>query len=224
MTHRLLDLFCGAGGAGVGYARAGFEVIGVDHRPQPHYPFECVCADAIEFVTQHGNEFDAIHASPPCQAYTGLRHVTLSRFGHAPDHPDLIAVTRAALVATGRVYVIENVRGAPLRTTVILHGVMFGLPHLWRARHFESNVLLLAPPGPRRVAGYTIGVYGSRPDGRRVSYRHHRPSRVANSLAEARVAMGIDWMGWDEITQAVPPAYTDYIGQQLITYLERCES
>ena len=160
----------------MGYHRAGFEVVGVDHCPQPRYPFEFHRADALDFLSEHGAEFDVIHASPPCQAYTGLRNVTLSRFGDAPEHPDLIAATRAALRATadGTVYVIENVQGSSLYTQIILCGAALGLPHLARHRHFESNVLLFAPPCRHRENEYTIGVYGSRPDGRRVSYRRHK--------------------------------------------------
>lgn len=213
---RLLDLFCGAGGAAMGYHRAGFEVVGVDHEPQPRYPFEFHQADALDYVREFGHLFDVIHASPPCQAYSGLRRITLARFGHAQEHPDLIAVTRRALRETGRIYVIENVQNSPLVTQIIVCGAALGLPHLARHRHFESNVLLFAPACAHRANEYTIGVYGSRPDGRRVSYRQHRLCRVANSLEEARREMGIDWMTWDEITQAVPPVYTEWIGRQLI--------
>jgi len=216
---KLLALFCGAGGDSVGYHRAGFKVVGVDHLPQPRYPFEFHQADAFEYVREHGHKFDAIHAGPPCQKYTGMRRITLSRFGHAPEHPDLIAATREALQATGQVYVIENVQGSPLQTQIILCGASLGLPHIARHRHFESNVLLFAPKCTHRSNEYTIGVYGARPDGRRVSYRHHRLCRVANSLEEAQIEMGIDWMIWSEITQAIPPVYTEYIGKQLITYL-----
>jgi len=116
---RLLDLFCGAGGGAVGYRRVSFEVVRVDHRPQPRYPFEFHQADALKFVAEHGAEFDVIHASPPCQAYTGLRRITLSRFGTAPEHPDLIAATRTVLQATGAVYLIENVQRSPLYTQII---------------------------------------------------------------------------------------------------------
>ena len=218
---RLLDLFCGAGGSGVGYSRAGFDVVGVDNRPQPHFPFEFHQADALEYLAQHGHEFDAIAASPPCQAYTGMRNITLSRFGHAPEHPDLIAATRDALIAIGKPYVIENVRNSPLITQIILCGGALGLPHLARHRHFESNVMLFAPKCAHLTEGYTIGVYGSRPDGRRVSYRQHRLCRVARSLAEAQGLMGIDWMDWDEIRNAIPPAYTAWVGLQLRQIIER---
>jgi len=218
---RLLDLFCGAGGAAMGYSRAGFaEIVGVDVAPQPRYPFEFVQGDAFEFVARHGGEFDVIHASPPCQAYSGMRRLTLSRFGHAPQHPDLIAPTRGALVVTGKVYVIENVCHSPLHTQFILCGAALGLAHLARHRHFECNRLLMAPPKCcHRQNSFTISVMGAKPDGRRVSYRHHRLCRVASSLDEARAVMGIDWMEWDELREAVPPAYTEWIGRQLLAQL-----
>lgn len=215
---RLLDLFCGAGGAAMGYHRAGFEVVGVDIAPQPHYCGDAfVQADALEYVAEHGREFDVIHASPPCQAYTGLRNVTVARFGACKaKYPDLVAAMRAALAATGRPWVIENVRNSPVRTQFILCGAAMGLPHLSRHRHFESSILFSAPPRCAcREQGYTIGVYGARPDGRRVSYRQHRLCRIAQSLAEAQALMGIDWMTWDEIRNAIPPVYTEWIGHRL---------
>lgn len=214
---KLLDLFCGAGGAGMGYHRAGFEVVGVDIAPQPRYPFEFHQADALEYCALHGQEFDAIHASPPCQAYSGMRRITLARFGVAPVHPDLIASVRDALEQTGKPFVIENVQGAPLHTSLVICGASMGLPHLCRHRHFESNVLIMSgPPCQHRHNEYTIGIYGDKPDGRRVSYRQHRLVRVARSLDEASAEMGIFWMNWKEITQSIPPAYTEYIGRQLL--------
>jgi DNA (cytosine-5)-methyltransferase 1 len=208
----------------MGYHRAGFEVVGVDHKSQPHYPFEFHEADALEFVSRWGTEFDTIHASPPCQAYTGLRKVSMARFGSAPEHPDLIDVTRRALKATGRIYIIENVQNSPLKTQIILCGASFGLAHLARHRHFESNLLLFSLPCRHYGNEYTIGVYGSRPDGRRVSYQQHRISRVAHSLEEAQTVMGIDWMSWDEITQAIPPVYTEFIGWQVLAALDAKEA
>jgi DNA (cytosine-5)-methyltransferase 1 len=217
---RLLDLFCKAGGAGMGYHRAGFDVTGVDIEPQPRYPFEFHQADALEYVAEHGHEFDVIHASPPCQKYTGMRNITLSRFGTAPDHPDLIDPTRRALEATGRAYVIENVQNSPLKTQFILCGSALGLSHVARHRHFESNILLLGAPKCNHLRqAFTIGVYGERPDGRRVSYRQYRLCRIANSLEEAQDLLGINWMNWDEIKNAIPPAYTEWIGRRLIEVL-----
>lgn len=217
----LLDAFCGAGGCAKGYQRAGFYVVGVDHKPQPRYcGDQFVQADALAFVAEFGRYFDAVHASPPCQAYTGMRRITLSRFGKAPEYPDLIDPTRRALQATGKIYVIENVQGSPLHTQVILCGASLGLVGLARHRHFESNYLFLGAPRCSHLNNrMTIGVYGSKPDGRRVSYRKHKLSRVAKSLCEARQVMGIDWMEWDEIKEAVPPAYTEWLGKRIIENL-----
>ena len=119
---RLLDLFSGAGGAGMGYSRAGFEVVGVDHEPQPRYPFEFHCDDAFAFMEKHGHEFDVIHASPPCQAFTDLKDMH-----NAKNHADLLTPMRTALQAMGKPYVIENVEGAPMRNFITLCGGAFAL-------------------------------------------------------------------------------------------------
>jgi len=211
---KLLDLFCGAGGAGMGYYRAGFDVVGVDNRPQPHYPFEFIQADALEYAAAHGREFDVIHASPPCQAYSAMRNVNDAR-GILNVHPDLIAKTREVLNQTGRPYVIENVQGAPLKTQIIICGHSLGLNRLARHRHFESNLLLLSLPCTHRGQD-VIGVYGERPDGHRVGPRRYKLTFTASSINEAREAMGIDWMNWDEIREAIPPDYTEFIGRILI--------
>lgn len=118
---RLLDLFCGAGGAGEGYRRAGFEVVGVDIKPQPKNPHRFIQGDALEYLAEHGGEYDAIHASPPCQAHCDLKHMW-----NAKDNPDLIGPTRELLQKIGRPYIIENVEGAPLISPIILCGTMFG--------------------------------------------------------------------------------------------------
>lgn len=143
---RLLDLFCGAGGAAMGYHRAGFEVVGVDIKPQPRFPFEFHQGDALEFCERHGHEFDAIHASPPCQAFTSLRNSW-----NAKTHPNLLPQTRELLYRCGRRFVIENVPGAPLVNPFLLCGTMFRLgcegAELRRHRYFESPGLsVLAPP------------------------------------------------------------------------------
>lgn len=223
MSHpRLLDLFCGAGGAAVGYHRAGFEVTGVDIRPQPHYPFTFRLADALAFLEDCGAGFDVIHASPPCQAFTQMSARYRGKGGPTDDHPDLLTPTRALLGKYRQPWVIENVQGARnhMATTLVLHGGMFGL-RVYRPRLFESNVLLLRSAAPRVYA--PIGVYGARPDGRSLRYRNNgnmkRKSliRAARSIEEAREAMGIDWMDWSEIKEAIPPAYTEYLGRQLLT-------
>ena len=142
MRPRLLDLFCGAGGAGMGYSRAGFEVVGVDIAPQKHYPFEFHQADALEYLAQHGAEFDAIHASPPCQRYSAITHAKRTE----NNYPDLIPSTREALIKCDRPYVIENVPRAPLINPLILCGTMFDL-HVIRHRLFEmSNSIYFSPP------------------------------------------------------------------------------
>lgn len=229
----LLDLYCCAGGCTKGYQRAGFYVVGVDINSQPRYCGDAfVQMDAIQaletllrgdcIVDTAGykwflSDFFAIHASPPCQAYSGLRNVTIARYGATPEHPDLIASTREALQATGKLYIIENVTQSPLNTQIILCGAAFGLKHIARHRHFESNVFLPNPPRcAHRGNEYTIGIYGERPDGRRVSPKGQKLVRCARSLNEASQELGIDWMDWNEITQAIPPAYTEWIGQRLM--------
>lgn len=209
---RLLDMFCGAGGCSMGYHRAGFDVVGVDIKPQPRFPFPFHQADALEFVAAHGHEFDAIHASPPCQAYTGLANI----WKYDGKHPDLVAATRAALEATAVPWVMENVVGAPLRTGIILCGAMFGL-RVYRHRLFESSVLLFQPPHPRHEARAS---YGRIP----TDDEFFTVSGHFGDLDGAMKAMGIDWMCRTTLAQAIPPTYTEYIGRQLITYLDRLEA
>lgn len=212
---RLLDLFCGAGGAGMGYHRAGFDVTGVDIAPQPHYPFAFVQSDALEYLAEHGGEFDVIHASPPCQKFTALQNVNAAQ-GRTNNHIDFIPATRQALRDAGKPYVIENVQGAPLEMQIILCGYSLGLKRLARHRHFESNVILFGQPCSHRGKD-VIGVYGEYPDGHRVGPRKYKLTFTASSISEASVAMGIDWMDWHELKESIPPAYTEYIGRQLLT-------
>jgi DNA (cytosine-5)-methyltransferase 1 len=210
---RLLDLFCCEGGASVGYERAGFEVVGVDIDPQPLYPFTFHQADALGFVALHGHEFDAIHASPPCQGYT-----TMTRHADAKSEwPRLIQPVRDTLVATGKPYVIENVVGArsEMVDASILHGGMFGLG-VDRPRLFETNWPLLIAAAPRTLN--PVGVYGREPDGRRLWTRADGTElRAARSVEEAREAMGMPWASWNGVREAIPPAYTEFIGRQLIS-------
>jgi DNA (cytosine-5)-methyltransferase 1 len=192
---------------------ATFHVTGVDNRPQPRYcGDQFVHADALAFVTEHGHDYDAIHASPPCQAYTTLRELGKRARAGAPD---LVAATRAALVATGRPYVIENVVGAPLLTTVLLCGSMFGLG-VRRHRLFETSHVIWNLRCRHATSPRPLAVYGDHPQ--QPGDRTYRINR-ARTLDEGRAAMGIDWMLWPELTQAIPPAYTEYIGRRLIEAL-----
>ena len=205
---KLLDLFCCAGGAAVGYHRAGFEVVGVDNRPQPNYPFEFIQADAMTFPL---GGFDAFHASPPCQGYTTMNN----RYG-LEKTPRLIEPLRNRLKKAGIPYVLENVEGAAsaMRDPIRLHGGHFGL-RVHRPRLFECFPFILGP-GPAPRVQDPVPVYGKL-DGRRVWTRADGTEhRAPKSLAEAQAAMGIDWMTWDELREAIPPAYTEWIGKQLL--------
>lgn len=221
MTPRLLDLFCCAGGAGMGYHRAGFEVVGVDIEPQPNYPFEFHQADALEFLAEHGHEFDAIHASPPCQLYSITKHA------HTRKHPDLLIPTRDALRATGLPYVIENVEGAPLIDPLTLCGSEFGLQAedvdgvrlaLRRHRLFESNVWLTGPGGCIHDATQVAGSYTA--SRHRTPEQRDNPGRRGGYTPALRVRadlLGVDWpMTEHELAQAIPPAYTEWIGSQIM--------
>jgi DNA (cytosine-5)-methyltransferase 1 len=207
VTVRLLDLFCGAGGAAMGYHRAGFDVVGVDIAPQPHYPFEFHQGDAMTWPL---DGFDAIHASPPCQAYS-----TATR--DPGRHPDLYELTRARLTRAGVPWVIENVMGAPYRQGVILCGSMFGL-RVRRHRCFESSQLLMPPCGCRHAEqGVPLGVYGHGGGGKST-----RPSGGGGTKAKPRdfgALMQMEWATRQEIVLAVPPAYTEHIGAQLLDHL-----
>lgn len=216
---RLLDLFCGAGGAAVGYWRAGFDVTGVDIKPQPNYPFRFVLGDALEYLETHVDEFDAVHASPPCQAFTLMSARQRGQGGRADSWSDLLTPTLERLRPLEHVaWVVENVVGAgsAMRVGLVLHGGMFGLG-VHRPRLFESNVWLGGFKAPACVA--PIGVYGDRPDGGRVYLRKdgHGPLRRAASLEQASAAMGVCWMGWRELCESIPPAYTEHIGGFLLT-------
>jgi DNA (cytosine-5)-methyltransferase 1 len=216
---RLLDLFCGAGGAAVGYQRAGFTVVGVDLHEQPHYPFRYHQAEWWELLKDllgDWGRFDAIHASPPCQRYSDLA----KRNGNACAHPDLIPEVRYLLEGFGLPYVIENVEGAPLRPDLVLCGTMFPELSVIRHRVFESNVPLTAPEHKPHPLVYTR-------DKRKAHYGKldEATSFVSVngggncSVARAREAMGIPWMTKAELNEAIPPAYTEYIGRQLLEQL-----
>lgn len=205
---RLLDLFCGAGGAAMGYHQAGFtEIVGVDIVPQPNYPFEFVQGDALQPPIRL-EAFDFIHASPPCQAFTVARVI------HRREHPDLIQPTRAILESSGVDWVIENVPGAPLRKDLELCGSMFGLEskngRLRRHRIFE-----LSWPGPILVPphqhhGKTISVFG-------------HGGHVYHGVEDWREVMDMPWATRDELAEAIPSAYTKFIGEQFLTQVDSVE-
>jgi DNA (cytosine-5)-methyltransferase 1 len=219
---KLLDLFCGAGGCSVGYSRAGFDVTGVDRTAHGDYPFPMYAADAMDVLGSPWflGQFDVIVASPPCQASTTMSNRYRGKGGPTDELVNLIPDVRGALQAWGGVYVIENVAGArkSMRSPVTYTGGAFGL-RVDRLRLFESNVLLTPPPRVKVVD--PLGIYGRSPDGRRLWTRADGTSqRAARSLAEGAAAMGIDWMtAWEDVTEAIPPAYTEHIGRQLIDHL-----
>lgn len=182
--------------------------------------YEFVQGDALQFVAKYGREFDAIHASPPCQAFTSMRRLGN---GAGVGAPDLVDPARSAMQATGKPWVIENVPGAPLRNPIIVCGSAFGLA-VRRHRLFESNVPLVGTTCKHPKHVKAIGVYGDHPQragetARMLSRSDFR--QRASSLAEAREAMGIDWMKWRPLTQAIPPVYCEFIGRQLIEHVSR---
>lgn len=215
---KLLDLFCGAGGAGVGYRRAGFKVTGVDIAPHDDYPFGLFVTDAIDFLDNWSNvgEWDAVHASPPCPRYS-----VATPAANRDSHPDLIEPVRARLIALGIPYVIENVPGSPLVDPVTLCGSMFGL-QVRRHRLFESNIPIGQPTCQHR-GQQVYGVYGQHGDKQGAVARPNGTSRgtKARDAEHAREVMGIDWMSeWSDLADAIPPAYTEHIGRELITSIE----
>lgn len=238
MRPKLLDLFCGAGGCAMGYHRAGFDVVGVDIKPQPRFPFRFICHDAMTFLQDMMNgaeidgfrlrEFRAIHASPPCQAFTSMKAMP-----NAGDHQDLLTPMREMLSAQGRPWIIENVVGAPITVGhatlftdecgVMLCGTMFGLNNgtheLRRHRLFESSATLQQPACRHRLD--VIGFYGghARTRQRTVAGNRGRGGDITGNerkMPLVRDLMGIDWMIWDEAKLAIPPAYTEFIGKQLL--------
>jgi DNA (cytosine-5)-methyltransferase 1 len=204
---RLLDLFCCEGGAGKGYADVGFEVVGVDLEPQPRYPFTFHEGDALAVLTypMFLRGFDAIHASPPCQRYSKAQRL------NGNDHPDLIAPIRDLLQATGLPYVIENVMDArdELRDPHMLCGTMFGL-RLYRHRLFETNWPYTAPLHPTHFAPQVK--MGRKPK----PHEMLQPVGNFSGVAEAREAMGMPWASRDGLREAIPPAYCEDIGKQLM--------
>lgn len=210
---KILDLFCGAGGAAMGYhwAFPGAHIIGVDIRPQPRYPFDFVQGDATTYPL---DGYDLVHASPPCQAYTVANNI----HGRG-DHPDLLVATRERLQANGTLWVIENVPGAPMRSWANVCGRALGLG-VKRHRWFESSQILMSTTCPHNHPGEWVSVFGhtvlerghvtgkAKGGGNTIKRRHLGVDR-------GRDAMGIGWMNRDELSEAIPPAYTEWIGLQL---------
>lgn len=205
---RVLDLFCGAGGAAMGYHLAGYEVVGVDIRPQKNFPFEFHQADATEYPL---DGFDLIHASPPCQGYTRMVHLVDSQ-GTRRSEVKLIEPVRARLRASGIPYVIENVEGAPLVEPVKMCGSMFGL-RVRRHRLFESSIdYPCSITCDHKAQGRPVGVW----NWGRWGHEIKNGGKSAESLEDAKDAMGIDWkVNRKELTEAIPPAYTQHIGHHL---------
>jgi len=240
MRPILIDVFCGAGGATKGYLDAGFFVVGVDIHPQPNYCGDAfIQGDALELLqeiakgdvharrmrmTSTGGNYClkdacAIHTSPPCQRYSAMT----KRWGRSEAHPDMVVPVRELLKQIGLPYVIENVPGAPLESPVMLCGTMFELQtregsQLWRHRLFETSFVCVAPSVCTHNDGSAIGVYGGgQHPGRR------RPASAGGlnhyGVDARREAMGIDWMTGKELSQAIPPAYTRYVGRHLMDHL-----
>ncbi len=192
----------------MGYHRAGFdEIVGVDIKPQPRYPFTFVQGDALEYLASHGREFDAIHASPPCQKYSWA-----AKRWHV-ERADLVPATLELLDRLGVPFVVENVLAAPLRHAVVLCGTQFGLGVI-RHRLFESNRVVFAPGSPCHHQGTVRG-------GDYVTVAGHGGDNIKGrgSRAAKQAAMGIDWMNDRELNESIPPAYTEFIGRQLLEAL-----
>lgn len=202
MKPKALDLFCCAGGAAMGLHQAGYEVMGMDIRPQPRYPFRFIQADAMA-IDWAG--YDLIWASPPCQEYSALHALYPDR-----EYPDLIAPVRKRLIATGTPWIMENVPGAPMHYYITLCGSMFGL-RTYRHRRFETSVLLFQPPHPK----HTVKTSTKK---RRACWDAGLHISVTGDVGTyvGRLAMGIDWMTGDELSQAIPPAYSRFLAERIM--------
>jgi DNA (cytosine-5)-methyltransferase 1 len=206
---KLLDLFCGVGGASVGYAEAGFEITGIDLKHGKRYPFTYIKGDVLTYLNDMDflRSFDVIHASPPCQTHSITQHLRNAQ-GKSTNKIDLIPQTRAALITSGKPYIIENVPGSPLIDPVQLCGSSFGL-EVRRHRLFESNMDLIGSICDHKLQGRPIGVYGSLND------QIPNGGKTATTIDEARNAMNMPWAIWTELVEAIPPAFTKYLGDQV---------
>lgn len=207
MGRKVLDLYCGAGGASMGYHLAGFEVTGIDVKHGKRYPFTYKRMSVLDLTPGDLQAFDFIHASPPCQTFSITKNLRIAQ-GKSTDKLDLLEPTRKLLIESNKPYVIENVKGAPLINPVQLCGSSFGLK-VRRHRLFESNLPIKGSQCDHKSQGRPVGVYGSMKD------EIPNGGKTAESLAEGQLAMGIDWMLWGELVEAIPPIYTQYIGQQV---------
>lgn len=206
---KLLDLYCCGGGAGYGYELAGFDVTGVDIEPQPKHRGKFIQADAIEYLRNNYQNFDVIHASPPCQAYS-LASMQFRKDGK--EYVDMIEITRNELTKTGKPYIIENVPGSPLINPIELCGAMFGL-RTYRHRLFESNLNIKAPDHPKHIAKNCK--MGRKPkEGEFIQYvGHFSGVKIVQDMT------GLHWLGQQELAQSIPPQYTEYIGKQVLELL-----
>ena len=205
---RLLDLFCGAGGASMGYAMAGFDVTGIDLKHGKRYPFTYIKGNVLDYLnTEFLRQFDVIAASPPCQTFSATKHLRNAQ-GKSTNKVNMIPEVRDALIASGVPYVIENVPNAPLIKPVQLCGSAFGLK-VRRHRLFESNLDITGTFCDHKNQGKPIGIYGSMRD------EIPNGGHTAKTMPEANAAMEIDWMIWGELVESIPPAYTHYLGKQI---------
>lgn len=226
--YKLLDLFCCAGGCAKGYYDAGFEVVGVDIVDRPNYPYEFIKADALEILKdiEFISQFQCLHASPPCQNYSKLKYLSGNVEKWEAEHVDLVAPTRELLIKTGKPYIIENVENSPLINPIKLCGSQFENMYTQRPRLFESNIPLRKPDNPVvRHKTLKLGC-GPSEDGY-ITVAGTRPPKgmneVQTKLYYGFALGGIDWMSLEELTQAIPPIYTKWIGEQIIEYLNKQE-
>lgn len=203
----VLDTFCKAGGSSKGWVDAGYEVVGVDIEPQPHYPYEFHLGDAIEFIYKYGSEFFIVYGGPPCQRYSSITRTA----GTSSNHPDLIAPTRKAMQSTGRPYIIENVPGAPLINPIMLCGTMFGILEI-RHRYFECNPAINVSPPPCNHHRPVVK-HGRPPD--RTKHFHGITGHFSD-VEWAREIRGTPWMNQEELAEAIPPHYTKWLGKHIL--------
>lgn len=220
----LLDLYCAGGGAAMGYHRAGFDVVGVDCMPRPHYPFDFVEDDALAYLHKYGGRYDAIHASPPCQRFSQMRFCRPGKV----THPDLLTPTLRSLAGFRVPWIVENVPQSPIGPYAVeLCGLMFGLK-VFRHRLFACSHALLVPPHPSHK-GKLIGEngfvcvagHGGQGTGFNSTHNRRKVPKDHRTVGSWRSAMGIDWLPRDMLAQAIPPAYTEYLGRQLINVITR---